>query len=303
MDYKNNKIDLYAYFYGLVRQIPYGMVSTYGDLAIALGDVIASRAVGEMLSQNPDPGIIPCHRVVKGDGSIGGFTHPEGVRKKVELLESEGIKIENKKIINFEKVRFRDFQTEYPLKKLRESETELYEKISFEDCDFEKIFSYDVSYNKRDAYIAKVEFDINLNIIDYKLKKVRVDFPYIPTYLFYREGLLLLDEKPSGLGIIDGNGILHPRKLGIATFLGILWEMPTIGIAKSLLLGNIKDDKIYVNGELRGFSIKKRFVSPGNRISLKKTYALIKDLLVKGDPVKPAHELAKHFMESERQRQ
>ncbi|MEM0334725.1 MAG: MGMT family protein, partial [Thermoplasmata archaeon] len=69
-------IDLYEKFYSLVKQIPKGMVSTYGDLAIALGDIVASRAVGKMLSENPSPFEIHCHRVVMHDGGIGGFTHP-----------------------------------------------------------------------------------------------------------------------------------------------------------------------------------------------------------------------------------
>ena len=59
------RFDLYSYFYGLVRQIERGKVSTYGALARALGDIAASRACGFMLSINPDPENTPCYRVVK----------------------------------------------------------------------------------------------------------------------------------------------------------------------------------------------------------------------------------------------
>jgi deoxyribonuclease V len=298
MDISEIKIDLYSYFYELVKQIPRGMVSTYGDLATALGDIIASRAVGEMLSKNPNPIVIPCHRVVKSDGTIGGFTHPNGIKKKIELLESEGIKVENNRIVGFDKIRFREFRTNYPLKKIREFENELLKKLELKDVDFDYIYSYDVSYNDRNAYIAIVKFK-NYKIEDYTLIKKIVNFPYIPTYLSYREGILLLDHIPEGLGILDGNGILHPRRIGLASFLGILWDKPTLGIAKSLLFGKLIDEMIYDQKEIIGFKIKNRYVSPGNHISLRRAYKIGKEILNHIDPIRPAHNLAKKFMESE----
>ena len=61
------------YFYSLVKQIPESKVSSYGELARALGDIKASRAVGRMLNANPYAPVVACHRVVMSDGSIGGF--------------------------------------------------------------------------------------------------------------------------------------------------------------------------------------------------------------------------------------
>ncbi|MFP3318789.1 MAG: MGMT family protein, partial [Thermoplasmata archaeon] len=87
------EINLYNELYSLVKQIPKGRVTTYGDLALALGDIVASRAVGKMLSENPEPMEIPCHRVVMSDGSLGGFTHLEGIIKKIEILRNEGVEI------------------------------------------------------------------------------------------------------------------------------------------------------------------------------------------------------------------
>ena len=81
--------------YDLLRQIPKGRVTTYKLMAEALGTK-AYRAVGNAMAKNPDLITVPCHRVVKSDGSIGGYAM--GEKKKIELLESEGIRIENGRV-------------------------------------------------------------------------------------------------------------------------------------------------------------------------------------------------------------
>lgn len=73
------------------RRIPRGSVSTYGELARALGEANKARAVGNALAANPFPLIIPCHRVVRSDGSLGGFQG--GKRMKEKLLKMEGVEI------------------------------------------------------------------------------------------------------------------------------------------------------------------------------------------------------------------
>ena len=70
-------------------QIPRGWVSTYGRIAAHLGTPGAARAVGNALAHNPFPIVIPCHRAVQSDGSLGGFQG--GVRMKRALLELEGV--------------------------------------------------------------------------------------------------------------------------------------------------------------------------------------------------------------------
>jgi O-6-methylguanine DNA methyltransferase len=72
----------------LLKKIPKGRVTTYGNLAKKLRT--SPRAVGSMLKTNPDAPKVPCHRVVKSDGSIGGYSG--GVWKKKQLLKKEGIK-------------------------------------------------------------------------------------------------------------------------------------------------------------------------------------------------------------------
>ncbi len=102
--------------YSLCKKIPKGNISTYGAIAKALGKTgMMSRAVGNALNKNPfgawqragskgcrkQACLAPCHRVVKSDGTIGGFA--TGTNKKIDLLRKEGIEIKQGKIIDFKK--------------------------------------------------------------------------------------------------------------------------------------------------------------------------------------------------------
>jgi len=77
--------------------IPYGQVKTYGEIAKALGKPGAARAVGKALGDNPIPIVIPCHRVVGADGALRGYTN--GLKTKSFLLNLEGLKIRNEKVV------------------------------------------------------------------------------------------------------------------------------------------------------------------------------------------------------------
>lgn len=72
------------------RRIPFGKTASYSDLARAAGSPDATRAVGSTMACNRFPLIVPCHRVIRADGSIGGFSSPEGVEQKRRMLELEG---------------------------------------------------------------------------------------------------------------------------------------------------------------------------------------------------------------------
>jgi O-6-methylguanine DNA methyltransferase len=89
--------------YDLLLKIPAGKVSTYGDLAKALGNPLASKEIGRILSKNPNLIEVPCHRVVMSDGKVGGYVH--GSDRKIELLEKEGISFTNGTINDFKNVR------------------------------------------------------------------------------------------------------------------------------------------------------------------------------------------------------
>ncbi|MFH1836476.1 MAG: MGMT family protein [Methanobacteriota archaeon] len=93
--------------YELVKQIPSGSVSTYKEVAKAVGKPRSARPVGKILSKNPDLIKTPCHRVVHSDGRVGGYAC--GVSEKTRLLKSEGVRIENGRIVEFPKKLFKEF--------------------------------------------------------------------------------------------------------------------------------------------------------------------------------------------------
>jgi len=275
------EIDVYALIYDLVRQIPEGYVTTYGAIARALGDVRASRAVGEALAMNPTPIIVPCHRVVMSDGSLGGYTHPEGVRKKAELLRREGVEITGGKV-NLKKHFFNDFKLGIrPFEVFRDYQKRISEKIRLEDYDFSAIVGVDLTYNGRYGIAAVVVFDEkgNPEYVRYYSKKTLV--PYVPTYLAFREYPIIEEvsrDLKGYLFFLDGHGILHPRKCGYASHVGVELDTPSIGVAKSLLVGNIVIEsnnlaKVLIDDEVRGYAIYDKgrasvYVSPGHKITV-----------------------------------
>ena len=100
MDF-NNKV------YGLCKKIPKGKVSSYGEIARAL-ETKAFRAVGQALKKNPYAPVVPCHRVVRSDGNIGGFSGSDikNIIKKIAILKEEGIEIKDNKVVDFKNKLF-----------------------------------------------------------------------------------------------------------------------------------------------------------------------------------------------------
>lgn len=87
-----------------LKKVPRGQVTSYGELAKAAGSPRAARAVGNALHINPYAPQVPCHRVVKSDGSLGGFA--SGLNKKKALLRQEGVAVKAGKIVNFSKIKY-----------------------------------------------------------------------------------------------------------------------------------------------------------------------------------------------------
>jgi methylated-DNA-[protein]-cysteine S-methyltransferase len=90
--------------YSILKKVPKGKVTTYKLLAHTL-KTKAYRAVGTAMNKNPYAPEVPCHRVVKTNGEVGGFAH--GTKKKIEMLKKEGIPIKNGKIENLEKFLYK----------------------------------------------------------------------------------------------------------------------------------------------------------------------------------------------------
>ncbi|MEM5827933.1 MAG: endonuclease V [Candidatus Aenigmatarchaeota archaeon] len=136
------------------------------------------------------------------------------------------------------------------------------DKIAFLDCGYkkDKIKCVCVIFSKKENKIESVD-----EIIDTPA------FPYIPTFLFLREApfmLELIERNKADLYVIDGHGLSHPRKAGIATVVGVLKDISCIGIAKKFLFGEIREDKIFVENEIVGLKFKKYYISIGNKVDI-----------------------------------
>ena len=72
-----------------IKNIPAGQTRTYKEIAVSIGNPGSSRAVANACAANPNPIGVPCHRVIRSDGKLGGYSGKGGVKKKAELLKAE----------------------------------------------------------------------------------------------------------------------------------------------------------------------------------------------------------------------
>ena len=93
--------------YKALKQIPSGKVISYSGLAEMVGRPKAHRAVGNAMNNNPFAPEVPCHRVVKSNGDLGGFS--SGSRVKIKRLQEEGVKVVDNKIVDFESILFKAY--------------------------------------------------------------------------------------------------------------------------------------------------------------------------------------------------
>jgi len=304
----------------LVRAVPRGRVTTYGDLAASLGDPVAARAVAAMLRESPHPRGTPVHRVVLADGSLGGDPSTRAARGRA--LEREGVRVEGGRVARFERLRAGRIPSGMPLRELQREQGRLRAHVHPGPLPWapERFAGVDVAYARgREAFAAAVEVDaVTLEVLRERAVRVRIDFPYIPTYLSYRElpaveAALEGWDMPRTVLFIDGQGALHPRGFGIACHVGVALGVPTVGVAKSLLWGAFdagalaRDGHAPVVGEgiHAGWAVmpprgRPVFASPGHMVSLEQALALTLAATVRRQPV--ALELAHRLATSRRRR-
>ena len=277
--------DLWKETYDLVAQVPRGYVTTYGEVAKALGDIVASRFVGLAMSRNDDIVRVPCRRVVQSDGFVGGYTGG-GPRKKIRLLREEGVRIEHNKVADLDKILFTDFKTNYPLRKLRARQNGLRKRLILRKYEgtIDNVAGIDVAYRDDHAYASIVLFDLKTGAeVQRRVIEGDAKFPYVPTYLAFREipviePLMGMIDRGTVL-MFDGNGILHPEGFGVTSQIGVVFGLPTIGVAKKLLCGVVEGRagdrirEVRCRGRLLGHAIAKApdgrpvYVSAGHRVS------------------------------------
>jgi deoxyribonuclease V len=137
------------------------------------------------------------------------------------------------------------------------------------------------------------------------------DFPYVPGYLSFREGPLLdeafraLEAKPDVI-LVDGQGYAHPRRCGLACHLGVMWDVPSVGCAKSRLVGEAEEPgrrkgdwaPLVDRGEVVGSVLRTRddvkpvFVSPGHRMDQDGARELVLESVTRyrlPEPIRRAH--------------
>jgi deoxyribonuclease V len=148
----------------------------------------------------------------------------------------------------------------------------------------------DVSYNNNIAYCCATVIDKDsLDAVESANTSTIVDEPYIPGLFILREykpiiSALQLVKKEFQVLLVDGHGVLHPRRCGLASYVGVMINKPTIGVAKSLLCGFVKkDNSIEFGGDVLGFQIrscnkKHIYVSIGHKISLGTAVKIVKEL-------------------------
>jgi len=174
-------------------------------------------------------------------------------------------------------------------------------------------FSYDLTQKKITACIAVFRFP-ELEMIDKAWAVNEVRFPYISSYLAFREAPAFFDafrklRASPDVTLVDGNGIAHPRKMGLASFVGVILDICTIGCAKRpvfpfllpdkkrgnfTFLFNDKKEKVGVCLRTRT-GIKPIFVSPGHRIDFSQSIQLVLKCAQYRipEPLRQAHILAK----------
>jgi len=179
---------------------------------------------------------------------------------------------------------------EVDTKTLRAMQEDLSSKVILKDMfgDLKSIGGVDLAY-KGNLGVCIIA------IFDYKRMEQehifhlydKVDFPYIPGFLSFREGPLIkklyarLEQKPDML-LVNGNGILHPRFIGLASHIGVELDIPTIGGTQHLLCGNVKEDgRIYMGKRQVGYAYSKDahhpiYISPGHKVSLKSSLKIVK---------------------------
>jgi deoxyribonuclease V len=163
----------------------------------------------------------------------------------------------------------------------------------------------DATYVSGTTIAAAVSLDYStLRRAHVRLLEEPTTFPYIPGLLAFREGGPVVRavralRESSYVCMVDGHGVAHPRKFGLACFVGLILDRPTIGVAKSLLYGSVDSNRVLdgqgcVVAELMTLPETKKtiYVSVGHKISLRDAIQVVKTCLTpKGPlPIRLAHE-------------
>lgn len=165
-------------------------------------------------------------------------------------------------------------------------QNEIAKKVVTQDefSEINRICGVDVAYMGDAAYCSAVVMERNSKLVEAVDAETAATHSYVPGLLMLREAepiihALRMLVSSYDLLLVDGHGILHPRKCGLACHIGVILDKPTIGIAKSLLCGTVKPGGyMELGGEVLGYAASnKMYVSVGHKISLKTAIAIVKE--------------------------
>ncbi len=180
---------------------------------------------------------------------------------------------------------------------------------SFENL--QTVAGVDISFEKdNSAAAAAVVINLDdLKIIEEKILEVELLFPYISGFLGFREAdamTAVLKKLNGGFDVlmVNGHGIMHPRGFGLASHVGLLMDMPAIGVAKRLIKGNYKyrnDNSLKVIEFMNkpvGVCDRQKCISIGHKISLKSAVSIVSktSIFKMPEPIRQAHILATNTM-------
>ena len=294
-------------------QVGPGRVATCGAIARALGDIRAARSVATWLNTHPDTA--GSHRVVRADG------RPVLASASSEL-EREGFSLVRGRVSSGRTLDV--LQPVGLLTTLRDEQRKLSDRVVELDTgrQFERIAGVDAGYDGDAMYVVAACVDLkDLNPIDITAVRHHVDFPYIPTYLAYREfpgieaAVRRLNQRPDVL-LVDGHGRLHPALFGIACYVGVRLDLPTIGVAKHPLVGRVTKrghspsgvTAIEFRGQVRGYAWtppgceRPNFISVGHRISLDRALEVVRASTLRRypEPLKIADRIGREMKRNKR---
>lgn len=183
--------------------------------------------------------------------------------------------------------------------------------------DVENLCGLDVSYGGEEAVAAAALWSIShRRVIEKAEYRGKPSFPYVPGLLFIREAPLMLaalrglQRKPN-LILVDGHGIAHPRGAGVAVFIGLLSNTPTIGVAKSILVGVLGESvgpfKPILIGDLKvGYAYSTEtgrifYMSPGHRVRVEDIIEIVQRIgFTYPQPLKEAHRISKDRIKNDK---
>ena len=201
----------------------------------------------------------------------------------------------------------------FSVKKAHEMQLRMSKRLLFEDTlpeTVDYVAGVDVAYLEDTSVAAVAVLDAStLSQVEVQVAHVKTCFPYVPTLLSFREippaysAIKKLHSKPD-VFMVDGQGFAHPYGLGFASHLGLILDKPTIGVAKSLLCGEVEQNAeggwapLKYKGEIIGAEVvtkqgtKPVYVSVGHRVSLKRATEIVLECTGKyrlPEPIRRAH--------------